>query len=449
MLRPGILATKFKSLATSWPALVCLIAAILVWRCSSHLLHPELRAEDGSKVFAFFYTHRALSSLLRFKAGYLPLVPNVLGFLAVRLPARATPYVLTIVPTLLALVTFSVFRASAYRRYVHSDGLRFSVCLALAIAPIGNQLTVCNTDYCIWNVLLLLLLLVILPMPRSRAWAVLFSLTSAVLIWSHPLTLLALPATLFWLWRDTGVFKRALHALLLLCQGLHVRFGTEPQRATLVKTEPAAHRLAVLAKSIVNYICGEIIQPLVFPWGARTAGFVFALGGVFFVALVACALLRKARVAQPALYAWLGYGIWAPMALTALVRDERTVQSMRYYYVSKAFTAVALCLVLYQLLFSLTRRWAPKFRWLEVVPAVATLFYFALVNDATNGNARYQSADPANAALVARFFSDLADAERKQGGHCNINLRCRKGHGDWPFAVDTRRQCVEGSGVTD
>ena len=140
------MGSKVLRRATSWPVLLCLLSALLVWRCYGYLIAPEVRAEDGARVFAYFYAHRKFAALFRLKAGYLPFLPNLIGYLAVRLPARAAPYFLTMVPTVLALATFSVFRASGYRRYMASDALRFALCLALAIAPIGNHFTVCHTD---------------------------------------------------------------------------------------------------------------------------------------------------------------------------------------------------------------------------------------------------------------------------------------------------------------
>ena len=426
--------------------MLCLVAAQLVWRCYGLLLHPELRAEDGAKVFAYFYAHREPMAMFRLKAGYLPLLPNVLGFLAVRLPARATPYFLTIAPTLLTLATLSVFRASAYRRYVASDALRFSVCLALALAPIGTHFTVCSTDYSIWNALLLLMLLVPQRMPRSAPGAVLFSLVAAGLIWTHPLSLLALPATLLWLWRDKGVFPRVLQGLLVLCQAAHVWLGTEPHHAAAVKGEPAWQRLVELGPRLLHHLGRGIVAPSVFPWGSGEAASDYTIAGLFFVALLLCAVLPKERLATPSLYAWVAYGIVAPMTLIVLVR-ARDLHAARYYYVSKAFTAIALCLVLWQVLFSATRRWSPRFKFLEAVPPFAMLLYFVFMNEAMGGLQRYRQFDPENGELVAKFFFDLADAERKQGGHCNIYLRCRKRHRDWPFAVDTRSDCVENSGA--
>jgi hypothetical protein len=288
-----------------------------------------------------------------------------------------------------------VLRASAYRRYIGSDALRFALCLAVAIAPIGSYLTVCHTDYSIWNALLLLLLLLvaILPMPRSFVLAAMFSLALVALIWSHPLTILALPGSLLWLWRDRGGVQRALHGLLVACQLAHVSFGNRLHKAAIASgSEPVWNRLSEFPIRILNHLCRRIIRPTVFPWGPDTAQFDYVVAALFVLAVLACAVIPKTRIAARPFYAWTGYGIAAPMTLIALARAEAGLQSTRYYYVSKA--------------------------------------------------ERLARSDPANARIIAKFFSELAQAEREHGGHCGIRLECRKKHGDWSFTIDTRKNCL-------
>jgi len=434
--------TKLNRLAASWPILLISIAAILSWRCYSYLVAPELRAEDGRHIFAYFYEHRRLAALIRFKSGYIPFLPNLLGFLAVRLPARATPYFLTIVPTFLTLAVLSVQRASAYRLFLASDAHRFCLCLGLALAHIGNHFTVCHTDYSIWNALLLLMLLSLLPMPRSWPRALPFGMILVVLCWSHPLSILALPPTLLWLWRDRGVLQRGGHALVAISQLTHVWFGTEPHRAAIAKgSEPLWSQLTALAGGVLNHLCRGVLRPTIFPWGPATAEFDYALAAVFIGMVLACALLPKEPLATRAFYAWVGYGWACPMTLIAFARAERGLQSVRYHYVSKAFAAIALCLVLLQILTFLVQRWSTRFTAFGALPVLGTLLYFVAMNESVGGLSGYRLSDPENSRRIATFFSQLAEAERIQGGHCNIRLTCHKGRGDWSFAIDTRRHC--------
>lgn len=416
--------------------MLCLLSALLIWRCSDYFLEPELRAEDGAKVFAYFYVHREFSTLFRFKAGYLPFLPNLIGYLSVRVPARATPYFLTIVPALLTLTTFSVLRASAYRRFIRRDGLRFVLCVVLALSPIGNFFTACHTDYSIWNALLLLMLLVVLPMPRSFGWALAFSLLVTTLIWSHPMSIVALPASLLWIGFDRGAVQRALHGLLAACQLIHVWLGTRPENAVISKsTDPIWVRLGEVAMRAINHLCRGIIRPAVLPFGPGGAEYDYAVVGLLALGLLACALIPRRRLVSRVFYAWVGYGIAAPMLVMAVARAERGLQSTRYYYVSRAFTTIALCLLISQLLFSLLRRLS---RRVDLVPVAATVLLLAYLN---RHSGKLTLANPENARSVARFFAMLAEEEAQRGGHCGIHLSCRKRHGDWSFEVDTRQSC--------
>ncbi|HEX2672608.1 MAG TPA: hypothetical protein VHM25_17115, partial [Polyangiaceae bacterium] len=85
--------TRFQR-PVSWILLIGLSALILDYRCHGYFVNPDLRAEDGKMVYAFFFHSRYLGAVLRFKAGYMPLVPNVLGYVAARLPPPAAPYFL-------------------------------------------------------------------------------------------------------------------------------------------------------------------------------------------------------------------------------------------------------------------------------------------------------------------------------------------------------------------
>lgn len=431
---------KSKLEALHWPLLFVTVAAIIGWRSSSYLAAPVLRAEDGSKVFEFFYEHRAVDFLLRFKAGYIPLLPNILGWLSVRLPPRLTPYLLTCAPTLLAAFTTSALGLRAFRPYVASDPLRAAVCLGLAIAPPGPMMTVSNTDYSIWNALLLVLLLALLPMPKNRLGSVAFACALGVLIWSHPLTIVALPATLLHLWRERGVFARVLHGLIAVCQGAHVWLGTHPDRAAFAKNGGPIQRSAELVKGVLEHVCNEVVEYTVLPWRPEAAWCAYAVTALFMLGLLACALRAKTRLVSPAFCAWLAYGIVVPMALVVFSRDERGLNASRYHYVSRAFAEIGCALLLAQLIWELSRL-VPKLPRGTLLPAACAVAYVGLTGVVSGRSAHFEEPESQNAELVRKFFADLADAQQEHGGHCNIRLRCNKRHGDWPFGVDTRKAC--------
>src|SRR5688500_2561757 len=125
---------------SAWPVrlLVLAVCALIVVRCGSLFLEPTLAAEDGKRVFAYFYENRALSEVLRWKAGYLALLPNVFGFTAVRLPIEWAPRFLTIAPAFVTVLVFTLFASRTFQVVVPSRGVRLFACLALALAPVGT-----------------------------------------------------------------------------------------------------------------------------------------------------------------------------------------------------------------------------------------------------------------------------------------------------------------------
>jgi hypothetical protein len=69
-----------------------LIAFILLARDLSVFALPSLRVEDGRDIFAYFYSNTNVSEVFRFKVGYIPFLPNLIGYGLVHLPARIIPY---------------------------------------------------------------------------------------------------------------------------------------------------------------------------------------------------------------------------------------------------------------------------------------------------------------------------------------------------------------------
>jgi hypothetical protein len=129
------------------------------------VLAPSLPFEDGAKVFAYFYEQRNTIEILRFKSGYIPLVGNLIGYIAVRLPTRAIPYAFVDSAVAITSVTYVLFFLRAFRKWVPSDVDRALICILFALAPISDFLLVTMTDYSTWNLLATLIcLLVVHPL---------------------------------------------------------------------------------------------------------------------------------------------------------------------------------------------------------------------------------------------------------------------------------------------
>lgn len=148
------------------PLLVCLVIVLLA-RDPTVFLFPALRVEDGKDIFAYFYSHAEPREMLRFKAGYIPLLPNIIGYGLLLLPTRWIPYGFVAVPFLFSLLTYSLFFAPVYRYYIKSDVIRATICILFPLAPFFHYDIHFSVDYIIWNALLLISLILMLPAPHG------------------------------------------------------------------------------------------------------------------------------------------------------------------------------------------------------------------------------------------------------------------------------------------
>ncbi len=157
------------------------------------ILDPALAFEDGRDVFAFYYAERDPASVLRFFAGYVSLLPNLLGYLTLALEPVAAALALRVLPWLLDAFALALFVLPPWRAVVPSDALRFAMSLALAVLPLQDFGMVSMTMYSLWSLLLIQCWLAALPAPRRNAWLALSVLVQCAAAWSNPLSLLLLP----------------------------------------------------------------------------------------------------------------------------------------------------------------------------------------------------------------------------------------------------------------
>ncbi len=157
------------------------------------LLEPSLAYEDGRDMFAFYYNERDPSSVLRFFAGYVSLVPNLIGFLTLALDGTLAALCLRIVPWLLNALALSLFVLPPWRSIVASDPTRFAMSLALALLPLQDFGMVTMTMYSLWSLLLIQCWLAALRAPPGNGALALSLGVQCGAAWSNPLSLLLLP----------------------------------------------------------------------------------------------------------------------------------------------------------------------------------------------------------------------------------------------------------------
>ncbi len=180
-----------------------LIAFILLARDVSVFALPSLRVEDGKDIFAYFYANTNISEIFRFKVGYIPLMPNLIGYGLVHLPARIIPYGFVGLPLLFSIFVYSVFCAPVYRVFVKSDLMRATLCSLFALTPFFHYDLYFGVDYIIWNSLFLLSLFLLVPAPRAVHLSLIWLAVVILLIFSNPLSIIFLPVLIYWLVFDS------------------------------------------------------------------------------------------------------------------------------------------------------------------------------------------------------------------------------------------------------
>lgn len=218
----------------SWLLLIAAIACILLLRDPLVFLRPSLPAEDGRDIFAYFYEHRSFLNIFRFKAGYIPLFPNIMGYLATRAPTRLIPYIYTWISLALSLATYSLFFAKRYRAIIPSDLTRAIVCTLMALAPVGQFPLYSSLDYSIWNGLLFVVLTSLLPLPRQKGVKTFVFSLILLFCCSNPVSVAALPVFLYKMSRDKE--DRFLYGLLSIAIIGYVLLAVRGPAATVEGT---------------------------------------------------------------------------------------------------------------------------------------------------------------------------------------------------------------------
>jgi hypothetical protein len=450
----------------AWIALFLAVLGIIVLRAPEMVFAPSLLFDEGPKVFAHFYEHREPAQILRFKSGYLPLIGNLIGYVAVRFPTRAIPYALVSSALLITSVTYSLFLAPAFRRWIPSDLDRALICLVFALAPISDCLLVTMSDYSLWNLLAALILLTVWRPSGKRGWRYLHGFVCNLLVWSHPLTIIIAPVTL---WRafkgkEDGNFYR----LLLFNLAAHQIFGVSGiiSRYGLWDHGTGISFEASFVSKFLNS-CAWTIQ-IVGATAFRTAFGSPALESVgyerpalliaWMVFLVIASYLAARKILRiKSLLIFLAYLIISLTFLSCFLRYE-DVQNNPIQFISYSPRYIYIQSLCFLLLFGtlLTSGWelaqsrleglslAQKFHQLSFLPMAALICHYYILNTQfghylirnTERDSPYYDPDPQNGIIVREFFSKLADEEQARGSRRQIQLKAEKIN-DWPITVDT------------
>jgi hypothetical protein len=369
--------------------------------------------------------------------GYVPFGPNLIGFLSVRVPVRVSPYVLTILPLLQAFFGFGLFFAKAFRVYVRSDALRFTACLAMALAPVGQFHLLCHTDFSIWSALLIAFLLALLPMPRRRLNAILVFLFGQLFVWSNPLSFVAAPVHAARGLCARRGFARVYQALWVGAHAAHVAYGVEHGAAARLWAQLAEAKalLALVERTWWHVAFRGCFRAL---WGADAT--LWALGhrpvvhvfaALFFFVALALASLRR-RTAKCLLYLGLPYFIAALTAVIVATKSEAAIAGgpQRYHYVQCLLVVVLFVLMLAEA-GSKLRPWLRSAFWPLLSVAICVPFAVMALQD----QQQYLEPYPENGRRVRACMERIAQLEQVHGGRpCGFHYQCHKVN-DWTISL--------------
>lgn len=173
------------------------IFSIMALRTWPALTLPVLGHEDGRELFAFYFNHPSPTEILRYYGGYVSLVPNAIGWAAMRLPLPLSPYVFSLASLLLATIGFYLFSGDGHAWLIPEARTRLIIAMTLVLLPLGKSYLVTNLMYSQWSLLFLLVVLLSRwPLPRSSAALIAYVVSVALCTASHPLSLLAAPLCL-------------------------------------------------------------------------------------------------------------------------------------------------------------------------------------------------------------------------------------------------------------
>lgn len=424
-------------------------------------LFPALRVEDGKDIFAYFYSHAEPREMLRFKAGYIPLLPNIIGYGLLLLPTRWIPYGFVAVPFLFSLLTYSLFFAPVYRYYIKSDVIRATICILFPLAPFFHYDIHFSVDYIIWNALLLLSLILMLPAPhgwRNLPWLLLVS----ILIFSNPLTIVFVPIFVYRLFTDKRsslVYALSL-IIALTCQLVGVQ---KAQVLNGIGLERAWHSMVLAFVLIVKQAYKAFFGTKIYMISTDLAFLVFFLFSLLSLAVYLRFPIRSRLI----LVVYSFYISYATILLSIFTRGVDKVAQiethMRYMYVASMLTYVLAFSVLETLLQppGITQGGSAKFSsvngryWADVNQArlicLPVLSFYFLLNVAmgyygskswVGQRGGWYSSDLRNGQITSQFFSRLADVEQSLCAGKDFweqvaeqPLRASKENGDWSFEV--------------
>ena len=317
-------------------------------RDSGLILFPILWNEDALILFPRFFANGGdAAGILAPHAGYVSLVPGLVGWMVAALPPTWAPHAYLAAALLgnaLAVTPLLLRRAEPVLGPLPE---RAALAGLLALVPAGSIAIAASVMHLNWPMLLLACLLALLPLPAGRLSQVGTALLLALAIWTNPLALICLPIlVLRSFWESEAREPAALVAAAALAflvwgvdgTGAGSTFGRAPENL-LAGVELVGSRAVLEA-----FLGSEIIAGLATTPVARA---LLAAAGWAVLAALAWFSIRGHGPARSFFVAGLVLLITGLTVGSVIVRDLGASYglALRYFHTPKLLTLLLLGIV--------------------------------------------------------------------------------------------------------
>ncbi|MDJ0765634.1 MAG: hypothetical protein QNJ97_21810 [Myxococcota bacterium] len=449
-----ILNTFNDSYLIQYVSLIAIMILIHIFKSGNAIFIPAMRVEDGTSVFSFFYNNRDISNIFRFKQGYLPLLPNIIGRTALVFPTTWMPYIYSWVPLSLSLFAHSLFFSRQYREFMKSDSLRFITCILFVLMPYSKIFLFAHVDYSTWNFLLIQALIALIGF-RSQSKYPMFIIFN-ICVWGHALSLVTLPLLLLLIFKKAGRSTAVLYLISIANILVHHQLAIGPEKAAgLLDICSDLNRLVNLFIDSFHLVINFVVFRSVFAFNIAkyTLSQYPYMSAIFFIIIMFVIKSAYHSINKKLLFVCI-YFIFI-ISIMSLFSRSSLVEKMTQFKVGQRYTYIQsiffYILLMEALSINLKNTYLKNIRFASLnarkyVSPVLTalcswktliLLFALLLNLIPLNNKNIADTSSVDGWLTKNFFHSLAHLERENSGWKNLKLSLSKGRPEWPIFVDT------------
>lgn len=422
-----------------------IVTLIIFARSFNAFVHPILHCEDGTIMFAYYLSHTDPSSILRAQGwqmteGYVSLLPNAVGYLAVRLSPALAPYSMSIYALLVSGFSMTLFALRRFRSILPDDTLRRLACVILALMPIGDFAVMSSTTYSQWHLLMILLLLTAAPVPLSPVVRVLQLCFLVLAVASHPLSIIILPLCVVLLFIRRGAADRVINISLIVAAGIYFSLGVRPEMATSkypIRLETFWVGLRyVLHRVLFEGLLGNRLRVF---WHTSGHDHVIELIAVVILCLLGLLVfLTRKRLARDHVPVIIGlgmlvYGLTLVEVVTRVMTPDSHLQPMaqRYFFIQQLAVVLVAIVALTHLIQSV--KWPRPRVVLQILLVASVAGYIGALNIC---NLKLFQTRKEEGIRVVEFTRAVEARLRAGPGARGARLMTLKRGGTWDIRID-------------